>query len=369
MRWQKMLRWPRLGLMALGFLLATLLACGGMASEHLSSQPTASTKAVAQSAYSPAEAVQFAEAGPTLMYDPDTLAYWQGRYRTSSQRMLDEAIFPVLTPEERQALQGVQLKVPIETKFTGFYAQFPPPEVVLPTGALKFLDDLCIAYAWLWANGYSLETIEEYVAMLSYKPLSEFGGRYPTPFEALGIPANALDDPEVDSLSLRFFNSARAFILAHELAHIRFAHPGGQVVDEIQADDFALEVMARVHTLPMGAVLFFQGLAHLNPNRAQFVSDAEWESFLQNQNTHPLNGDRIYAIADFLASRRADFADPSDPNSATTVELAQLFGQEFCQLGDYLNDPDLQRCVGEMAANSDLSDLQPRRAGGTRLAC
>ena len=279
-----------------------------------------------------------------LMYDQDTLSFWQDTYRRSSQRLLDEALLPVLTSEERQTVRGVRLSLPISQAPQGFASQYPPPEIILPIASLKFLDDLCIAYAWLWANNYSLEPIEDYVAMLRYKPLAEFGDRYPTPLEALGIPANAIDDEAVDSLSIKFFNSARAFILAHELAHIRFQHQGSAVDREIQADAFALDMMARLDTLPMGTILYFQSLVHFSPNQAGFRSEAEWETFLQNEQTHPLNGDRIQAMAEFLSHHAADFVAADDPNGGDTIALAQFIGQSLYPLADYLNDPELQHC-------------------------
>jgi hypothetical protein len=111
----------------------------------------------------------------------------------------------------------------------------------VPVEALRWLDEIYIAYAWLVLNNFQLEPIEEYVAMLKHKKPEDFPGRvYPTPLRALGIPANALNDTRVDGLSLRLFNSARAFILAHELGHVHRGHRGSTIPNEEEADRFAV---------------------------------------------------------------------------------------------------------------------------------
>ena len=138
--------------------------------------------------------------------------------------------------------------------------------------------------------------------MVRYKPKESFPkGRYPVPLKALHIPDTALDDRRVNDLSLRLFNSARAFILAHELAHIRYLHTGHGpegIKDEEQADRFALDVLSRTATIPMGMILYFQSMAHWAPNRAQFSSEGDWQRFLRHRKTHPLTGERVRSIAD-----------------------------------------------------------------------
>src|SRR5205823_4006926 len=104
--------------------------------------------------------------------------------------------------------------------------------------------------------------VDEYLAMLRYKRAADFpGGTYPPPLTALGIPADAAQDPQAGPLALRFRNSAYAFIIAHELGHILAGHPSSISVtmeqsraNEAAADDFALRVLARDAEIPMGAI-------------------------------------------------------------------------------------------------------------------
>ena len=89
---------------------------------------------------------------------------------------------------------------------------------MLPALSLKFLDDLCTAYAWLQIKGYSLETVSEYTAILKYgrpppggfppharnvhdrqqdtpaRRRADDRDRYCRPLKALHIPENALDE-------------------------------------------------------------------------------------------------------------------------------------------------------------------------------
>ena len=307
------------------------------------------------------------------LYDQATLEYWTERYAKSTRRILVEGLFPELRPEEYQVLRQVELVFPVGADdLIGFYAVWPPPRVVLPGLSLKLLDDLSVAFAWLWAKGYSLETIEEYVAMLRYKRAEDFPeGRYPQPFPALGIPENALQDQKIDDLSLRFFNSARAFILAHELAHLLYRHQGqGAAVleNEIAADRFAVELLSRTGTIPMGMILYFQAMAQWLPNRAQFASDQAWQAYLDKAKTHPLSGERVAAIARALEELAPGFAR-NDPKPQAAIEVVRSIAKSLTKLVDYLEDPELQLCVAESAAEAELAALAPRRAGSSILTC
>ena len=115
-------------------------------------------------------------------------------------------------------------------------------------------------------------------------------------------------------------------------------------------------------------ILYFQSMAHWAPNRAQFSSEAAWETYLKEYKTHPLSGERITAIAralDGLASRYARL----DPNPAAAEDTVHFIANSLRELIDYLDDHEMQLCVGESAVEASLSDLAPRTAGTSRLAC
>ena len=64
--------------------------------------------------------------------------------------------------------------------------------------SIRFLADVAVAYAWLNARGYTMESVTDYISMLKYQDPARFGGRYPSPSTALRIPAKAADEPRVD---------------------------------------------------------------------------------------------------------------------------------------------------------------------------
>ena len=96
--------------------------------------------------------------------------------------------------------------------------------VILPVSGLKFMEDLTMAYAWRFRAGRSLEPFDEYLAMLRWKPESDWPqGRYLDPLEAFGVPDRVWErDAALGELGTAFRNEAWAFMLGHELEHIRF---------------------------------------------------------------------------------------------------------------------------------------------------
>jgi len=278
---------------------------------------------------------------------------------------------------EKSAFARVEFEVPLRDP-TGnplnFFAHgtVRAPRVTMPVQSLLFVEDLSTAYAWLHLNGYSLETVDEYITLLKYKTPADFPSRrYPPPLTALGIPRDASGDRRVDELSLRFRNSAYAFILTHELGHVLLQHPGYRGISmaqarahEAAADRFALDVMQRDGAIPMGAVLFFQAQAYITPNLGQFravgKSLQDWESAVKQAMTHPLTADRIQAIALHLDDAAATWPRQADRPTVRFVAV------QLAQIAEILQDADLQQCMAVAAARADPQRLQPRRPSNAR---
>lgn len=282
------------------------------------------------------------------LYDRATLEYWKARYEKSTQKILDTVILPALTVEERQKLGNARLDFPLYSELDkgnplSFYAP-GDGRVVMPVLSLKFLDDLCTAYAWLQVNGYGLETISEYTAMLAYKdfPL----GRYPPPLTALQIPANALNDPRVDEPALGHFVTARTFLLLHELGHIYYGHhwvtTAQSRANEAQADAFAAKVMRRTPLPPLGMLVFFMADAHWSAFPVGYT-EQQWQEHLRQTGTHPLTGERLHILA----------REIGDPDLARRLD----------QMAAVLDDADVQAGIIATARASDESMLAPRRPG------
>ncbi len=308
------------------------------------------------------------------LYDKGTLEYWHTRYPISTQRIFNEGMLPVFNVAEKRVLANIDLQFPLRP--TGEYYGDPLAlyaggnTVTMPISSLKFFDDLCVAYAWLWANDYSLETVNDYVAMLKYSDPEKFsGGRYPQPLKALHIPENALQNPKVDELALRFFNSARAFMLAHELGHIYHRHPGyGPNVtkeqareNETEADEFALDIMRRAATIPMGMGLFFQATACWLPNRWDFESEEAWEAY-QDTSTHPLNADRLESLAIMLNEADDDFT-PGRKGNPADREIIRFIAMGIADVAQWLKDLDLQHSMVISALETTPAALAPRHRG------
>jgi hypothetical protein len=273
------------------------------------------------------------------LYDRATLQQLAPRYERTTKKMLDQLIFPALRTQERQRLEGIRVVHPLEAEGSlkgeplMFYAEYP--RVVLPIFSLKFLDDLCTATAWLQVNGYSIETVADYVAMLRFKTAQDFpGGRYPPPLPSLGIPANALSDPRVDELALNHFVTARAFILVHELGHLYHRHVARTLPEsqqnEREADRFAAVVLQRTPVTPLGSLIFFTALAH-------------WADYPpQDLRTHPLTGERLHALARHIDS----------PELSRGID----------DLGTRLDDPEIWAGIAATIRATDPATLAPRRS-------
>jgi hypothetical protein len=238
--------------------------------------------------------------------------------------------------------------------------------IITPIFSLLFLEDLCTAYAWLHKKDYSLDTVDEYLAMLHYKSASDFkGGRYPPPLIALGIPVSAVDDPELGGLGLRFRNSAYAFIMAHELGHILNGHPSADKqtmeqsrTNEAAADDFALRVLARDAQVPTGAILFFQAQAYLMPSLGQFKahgrSEQAWAAEMQSKISHPLTAERLKLMA--AAVKREGRTQP--PENRDTWDFVAV---KLLSVADTLADVDLLQCMALAAARAPIAELAPQK--------
>ena len=234
--------------------------------------------------------------------------------------------------------------------------------VVLPLAGLRFIEDLTMAYAWRYREGRTLEPFDEYLAMLRWRPEADWpGGTYLDPLEAFGVPERVWErDPAVGDLGTRLRNEAWAFILAHELAHIHYRHPGNAVApalsqaNETAADAFALDLLERAGTIPMGAILYFQATVAFSGSRAEQPSDAAFARWKREEATHPVNSQRLLAIAAHLGRSAARAGDP------VRAETLGFIAANLADIAADLDDPAMQQLIVRRAVYGDPADLRKR---------
>jgi len=121
-----------------------------------------------------------------------------------------------------------------------------------------------------------------------------------------------------------------------------------------------LELMRRVTTIPMGAMLFFQSEIYYSNNRADFDSDKQWQDYVAKVATHPLTAERLKVLSERVDALASDFAR-GQPNKAAAMETVHFIGSRFAEFAQFLNDPLLQRVMRAKAEKSAPSSLAPRR--------
>ncbi len=306
---------------------------------------------------------QAAAAPAPEIYSKQELAGDKDRYTQRFQILLQKGLWDFMTPDERRALRGVVVRHPmrggnpLSVKSLVFKGT---PIVQAPVMSLKFIEDLSVAYAWRYSNNYSLEPMDEYLFMLKHRPSEKFpGGRVPDPTAALGVPSRIWErDPQVNDLSLRFRNTAWAFILAHELGHLRFGHtltdPSRAEIQrqEEAADKFAVDLLARSETIPMGMILWFQATAGYMRNRSDFPSDVAYSEWVRTKADHPVNGNRMRALASIMQRQAASARD------ANRADVLRFIATRLAAIGEIVDDPDMQQHLRRCATSRRPEDLK-----------
>jgi len=311
--------------------------------------------------------VQAAHVKPALAtrvpeYSDKILAEWQQRYPRGILSNYNEVILPKLDVAERQLLKGVRFEFPLRLEGRepfGFAADAQGRTIYMSIQSLKFLDEASIAAAWLNRNGYSLESLTNYFAMLRHwKNTTAPPALLPT----LCIPENALDNRDVDELAQKGFSSAIFFIMLHEIGHVINRDSGYEGVApaltrarEEKADAYALKIMARVGDPPLGVVNMFLAMAYLFDSRTDFSSDAENQRRIAAR-PHPLSSQRLRTFADTLEKTAADYRGSGLSRVAIVATAAQIsiVARNFS---------DIQRLTAMIGQAITPADLGPMRQG------
>ena len=151
---------------------------------------------------------------------------WKPKVEYAIPYELKSKLLSSLTPEESNRVRRVSLVFnQNERDYEPFcyyvkYSTVPGRDVSqihISLTTLRFWRDICLAYAWLDINGYSIETVSMYMSMMKHRMMKDGKnpvGQYTPPLEALKIPSNAFDDQRVGDLYDKIFNSSIYFIIA-----------------------------------------------------------------------------------------------------------------------------------------------------------
>jgi hypothetical protein len=310
-----------------------------------------------------------AQAADTLeVYDTNTLQKANQIYSENLRLVWNEDLLSRLTDSERQAAENVKLNLPLmgDHRSPFDYHSIPGTrEITIPIMSVKFFDDLAIAEAWFVRKECAVAPVSDYVGILRYQGSSlSPGTRFPSPLNALGIPQNALSDAFVNDVSGKTLKSAIYFLMAHELGHVIYQHKPYTMISrqesqaqEIQADEFALNIMRRISVPPVGIVLFFTVCSRVEPAPGDYANPQDYDNIIRKSLTHPLTSQRLMAISKNLRSN-ADAFSQGQENPALWRPRIIKWADQIEEIGKTLNDPKIRELQKYRGQTIKMENLQ-----------
>lgn len=291
---------------------------------------------------------------------------WQDEFRGFVQDNFRGLMEPSLTAQERQRIGAYRFVFPVEARPSALDFQANSRgEIVLPVESMLLLKDLSLAQAWLSLRGYSLAPALEYAAVLGNGGLAQWPAARRFPKSALGLPADAGRDPAVAARYEQILLGSVLFLVGHELGHLHDGFRDWNHADharrraaERRADAFAFELMQRAGLAPAAVASFFAIASRMVP-LAHISTEAAWRERL-GTSTHPLDGERIAAAADFIDTRRADFYR-AFKNPATAPHSVDKLVSELRQVAQGVSDRGAATTQADCALTLHPDDLLPRR--------
>jgi hypothetical protein len=288
-------------------------------------------------------------------------------------------MLPQLGPQEVQRLRALKWEFPTDPSAVLF--EFHAREdgtIVMPVASMLFLKDLATAEAWLTVNGYSAQTLFDYVTVIRMDRLGQWPTRERLPLASLGVPPDANDDPRVRERRNETLSKTVFFIVGHELGHLvhglsaqaACARPGGGPRpagcslaalqrSETAADEFAVELFRRMGLVPNASAFFFAIASRLHRLSFEFASELDWQAYAR-ESTHPLDSARIAHVADRLAANRAAYVSAANvPGAAQRIDNLINDLRELARL---TSDRDLGGLQVSWGKTLEPQDLKPRRS-------
>jgi hypothetical protein len=283
----------------------------------------------------------------TTIYSMQDLTKAKTTYEKSLLGIWKEDLIEKLENPNLEAAKEVSLNIPIFGNRGGpfeFYANAQKREVTIPIFAVKFLDDIFTAIAYVAFHDCRIDPISDYAGMLRYQAQDNLPSKkFPPPLIALGIPSNAISDHRVYKSSGNALKSTVYFIMAHELAHVIFAHRSyGQITaveaqnQEIQADEFALNVMGKIGVPPVALGHFFAIISRFESAPGDFATMSGFEAYLREQSTHPLSSERLKKVSQSIRINADNFIRIEKEN----ISRPQIYkiADDIQKISDILDD-------------------------------
>lgn len=296
------------------------------------------------------------------LYGESKLETQRQRLQDDVDRVIAQEIRPFLTVEQAHAFFNVPIDLPVtatpEPNPFDFFTS-ASGHITVPLLTVAFVEDMAEAYSWLWANGYSSRTVDEYLGMLRNRQLSDFTDHcYPSPLAALHIPADAMDNPAVAKMTERVRSTTLSFILLHQFGHQccrTSSEEAGMKQDPVErdeelADTFALEVMKKNSETPAGLLMLIHGMMYLPSAPAK---------------NHPLSEVRLKAMADYLDIRVREFSEGRTDGRLAAAAIHSL-ASHLRQAALFLSDTTDQQDWAEQSRKTTIADLRPRHPAEQR---
>lgn len=290
-------------------------------------------------------------AGQARVYSDDDLQSAARRYSENLRSLWAEDLLQHLPPKYREALADVRLKLPLRGEFwiNGqsvasdwpfvYYAKAAEREVTIPILSVKYFDDLATTVSWLDWKRCSGMLAYQYIGTSMLQNAAASQERFPSVLQAFRVPTNVLDNSWIYEVSGNALKSGVYFIMAHELGHVWYKHsgsvpgPDGQQ-QETEADLFALEVMRGIAVPPVGIAILFMASARVDPVPDDYATPGEYQQQLQARSTHPLSGQRLRTIAQYIRANLAAFSAIQKNSQAVADTVHNLEG-----IAGILDDP------------------------------
>jgi hypothetical protein len=297
------------------------------------------------------------------IYSAPELQEYEIRIGPNLYGMWEEDLLSRLTRDERAQAGAVTLNTPLvgATRHPlEFYSDPAERQVFLPIASVKFFDDLALAFSYYGNIGRDAGVISGYVGVLRFRPQDISG----SPLDTLGVPRSATQDPQVDLTAQKILKSTVFFVAAHEYAHVMFQHRNYSAItaqqaqqQEGQADAFALDVLRRIGVAPVGLAFFFLIASRLEATPGDFATLADYEEFLQQRATHPVNSLRLLEVATNLENNAGAFSR-LQANPALWVGRLQGDAAKLREIAQTLDDRRMRLFMAERARTADVAALR-----------